>query len=65
MDTQTLTDWHLDAQDRPGDIIVVRLVGIDDAGREVVTVPLVERLPSRRVKTADGRIWVLGKRNAV
>ena len=65
MDPQTLTDWHLDAQDRPGDIIVVRIVGTDAHGWGVVTAPLVERLPSRRVKTADGRIWVLGKRNAV
>ena len=64
MDPISLTNWRLDAQDRPGGIIVTRIVGEDADGREIVTAPLVERLPNRLVLTADGKIWRLARPEA-
>ena len=59
-----LTHWLLDAKDRPGAIIVVRIIAQQD-GREIITAPLVERLPARQVLTADGKVRVLGKPKVV
>lgn len=63
MDPNSLTNWRLDTQNRPGGIIVLRVVGRNADGKEVVTAPFVERLPSRQVRTADGKVWRLGKRS--
>lgn len=65
VDPFTLTNWRLDAQDRPGGVIVVRIIGEDAYGREIVTAPFVERLPARKVRTADGKVWTLRKRKQV
>jgi hypothetical protein len=43
----------------------VRVTGLDSNGREVTTAPFVERLPARRVLTADGKVWFLGQRKQV
>ncbi len=58
----TLTHWRLETTDSD-DAIVVRVTGLDSNGREIITAPLVERLPARQVLTADGKVWVLGKRD--
>lgn len=64
MDPIPLTNWRLDTQDRPAGIIVVRIVGKNVEGKEVVTAPLVERLTGRRVLTSDGKIWRLKRPEA-
>ncbi len=59
-----LTHWLLDAKDRPGAIIVVRIIAQQD-GREFITAPLVEHLPARKVRTAERMVWRLGCRQRV
>ena len=41
MGPNTLTDWHLDAQDGPDGRLVVRIIGTS-GGREVVTPPICQ-----------------------
>ena len=55
MGPNTLTDWHLDAQDGPDGRLVVRIIGTS-GGREVVTPPICRRLTNWRVQDVLGRV---------